>query len=121
MITAVHTLVYAEDPDAARAFFRDVLRWPHLDAHDGWLLFAPGPSELGVHPTEGTPCHEISLMCDDLDRTTAELAARGARFEGEVTERGFGRCVDLCIPGAGTMLLYQPRHPVAYPLGRSEP
>ncbi|WP_416382828.1 hypothetical protein [Nocardia abscessus] len=40
MITAVHTLVYADDPDAARAFFRDVLRLPNLEAGEGWLLFA---------------------------------------------------------------------------------
>jgi len=50
MITAVHTLVYADDADAARAFFRDVLGWPHIDARDGWLIFKTGPSELGVHP-----------------------------------------------------------------------
>ncbi|MBF6193512.1 VOC family protein [Nocardia sp. NPDC004085] len=75
MITAVHTLVYAEDPDAARAFFRDVLRLPNLDAGDGWLLSATGPSELGVHPTDGPPRHEISLMCHDLERTMTELAA----------------------------------------------
>ncbi|MBF6075667.1 VOC family protein [Nocardia beijingensis] len=116
MITAVHTLVYADDPDAARAFFRDVLGLPNLDAGDGWLLFATGPSELGVHPTDAPPRHEISLMCDDLERTMTDLAARGARFEGEIAERGFGRCVDLRVPGAGTMLLYQPRHPLAYPL-----
>jgi catechol 2,3-dioxygenase-like lactoylglutathione lyase family enzyme len=51
MINAVHTMVYADDAEAARAFFRDVLRWAHIDAHDGWLIFKTGPSELGVHPT----------------------------------------------------------------------
>ncbi|MGK8554247.1 VOC family protein [Nocardia gipuzkoensis] len=116
MITAVHTLVYADDPDAARAFFRDVLRWPNVDANGGWLVFATGPSELGVHPTGEPPRHEISLMCDDLEQTMAELSARGAHFQGEPADRGFGRCVDLRIPGAGTKLLYQPQHPVAYPL-----
>ena len=39
MITAVHTLVYAADPERARAFFRDVLGWPHVDAGGGWLIF----------------------------------------------------------------------------------
>ena len=53
MITGVHALVYADDPDAARAFFRDVLGWPYVDAHGGWLIFGTGPSELGVHPTSG--------------------------------------------------------------------
>ncbi|WP_228829308.1 VOC family protein [Nocardia beijingensis] len=73
------TVVYADGPDAARAFFRAVLRRPNIDARDGWLLFATGPSEPGVHPTEGTPRHELSLMCDDLDRTKAERVARGSR------------------------------------------
>ena len=122
MITGVHTLVHAHDAEAARAFFRDVLDWPFVDAHDGWLIFGTGPSELGVHPTatehggqrvEGPPRHEISLLCDDIEGTVAELSARGARFNGAVEDRGFGRTVMLEIPGAGEMLLYQPRHPLA--------
>ncbi|MFC0438397.1 VOC family protein [Kutzneria buriramensis] len=116
MITAVHTLVYATDADAARAFFRDVLEWPNVDAHDGWLIFRTGPSELGVHPADGAPSHEISLMCDDLDATMAELAAKGAEFTGEPEARAFGRTVAMKVPGAGDILLYQPRHPVAYDL-----
>ena len=51
MITALHTLVYAEDPAAARDFFRDVLRFPATDTGGGWLIFRTGPSELGVHPS----------------------------------------------------------------------
>ena len=35
MITALHTLVYADDPDAARAFFRDVLELPGADTGGG--------------------------------------------------------------------------------------
>jgi catechol 2,3-dioxygenase-like lactoylglutathione lyase family enzyme len=118
VITALHTLVYADDADAARAFFRDVLGWPHVDAHDGWLIFGTGPSELGVHPAgTGGPAHEISLMCDDLEQTMAELAAKGAEFAGDVRQAGFGRTVALKVPGAGEMQLYQPRHPTAYDLG----
>ena len=114
MITALHTLVYADDPDAARAFFRDVLGWPHVDAHGGWLIFRTGPSELGVHPTmaPGTAHHEITLMCDDIDSTVAELTAKGAQF-AEVRDEGFGRTASMVVPGAGQMLVYQPRHPTA--------
>jgi catechol 2,3-dioxygenase-like lactoylglutathione lyase family enzyme len=125
MITAVHTLVYADDPDAARAFFRDVLGWPHIDAHGGWLIFRTGPSELGVHPTSddsgrehGTnrQHHEITLMCDDIAATVAELEAKGAEFTRGIRDDGFGLTTSLRVPGAGEMLLYQPRHPPAHSL-----
>ena len=125
MITAVHSLLYADDAEAARGFFRDVLGWPHVDAGGGWLIFRTGPSELGVHPTaddrDGAPWsttqhHQLSLMCDDLEATVAELEAKGARFTGDIRDEGFGLTTMLTIPGAGEMMVYQPRHPPAYGL-----
>jgi predicted enzyme related to lactoylglutathione lyase len=117
VITGVHALVHADDPESARVFFRDVLGWPSVDAHGGWLIFATGPSELGVHPADaGTEHHEISLVCDDIEQTVAELAAKGAHFSGDIENRGFGRTIALQVPGAGPVLLYQPRHPTAFDL-----
>jgi catechol 2,3-dioxygenase-like lactoylglutathione lyase family enzyme len=117
VITGVHALVHADDANAARAFFRDVLGWPHVDAHDGWLIFGTGPSELGVHPAGGGPDHhEISLVCDDIEQTVAELTAKGASFSGVIENRGFGRTIALEVPGGGHMMLYQPRHPTAFAL-----
>ena len=142
MITAIHTLVYSDDPTATRAFFQNVLRWPFVsegargDAGVGgsgtggddpadWLIFRTGPSELGVHPTfeiyEGREWqaprhHSIAIMCDDLEATMAELTARGAKFTGAAQEMGFGRGVLLRVPGADDMLLYLPRHATAYDL-----
>jgi predicted enzyme related to lactoylglutathione lyase len=122
MINGVHALVYADDADAARQFFRDVLGWPHVDAHGGWLIFKTGPSELGVHPTSGDAAwsadqhHEITLMCDDIEQTVADLSARGAVFTRGITDTGFGRTTMLKVPGAGEMMLYQPGHPVAHSL-----
>ena len=129
MITALHTLVYADDPAAARDFFRDVLRFPATDTGGGWLIFRTGPSELGVHPSSwdhgpgssGSTDQrfDLSLLCDDLESTMAELEERGAEFEGGVTQESWGTTVQLVVPGAGTMTLYQPRYePPA--LGRSE-
>jgi catechol 2,3-dioxygenase-like lactoylglutathione lyase family enzyme len=125
VITAVHTLVYADDADAARAFFRDVLGWPHVDAHGGWLIFKTGPSELGVHPTTGEPGsddwtttqrHQVTLLCDDVEATVAELTAKGAHFTGGIQDEGFGLTTMLQVPGAGEMMIYQPHHPPAYDL-----
>jgi predicted enzyme related to lactoylglutathione lyase len=125
MIAAVHTLVYADDAGAARDFFRDVLEWPHVDAGGGWLIFRTGPSELGVHPNAGEDGgvswstdqrHQVSLVCDDIAVTVAELEARGVAFTGEIRDEGFGLTVMFKVPGAGEMMLYQPRHPLAYNL-----
>ncbi len=122
MITALHTLAYADDADAARAFFRDVLQWPHVDTGGGWLIFKSGPSELGVHPTSGgsdadgsawsTPeHHEISLVCDDLEATMTELRERGATFTREARDDGFGLTTELAIPGCRqAILLFEPRY-----------
>ena len=119
MITAVHTLLYAQDPDAARTFLRDVLQFPGVDVGGGWPIFRTGPSETAVHPssweyegqTGGTDQRfEVSLMCDDLAATMDELRGRGASFEGEVTEQPWGSTVELIVPGAGTITLYQPKY-----------
>lgn len=127
MIKAIHTLIYSDDPQATRAFLRDVLRWPWVESSDiepEWLIFKTGPSEMGVHPTRGTHGtgysvprhHSISLMCDDLAATITELSGRGAVFAGEPVEMGFGLGAMLKVPGADDILLYEPRHKEAYGL-----
>ena len=91
--------------------------------HDGWLIFRTGPSELGVHPAPDggaarppSTHHEISLMCDDIEQTVAELRAKGAEFAGGITAARFGLTTMLRVPGAGEMMVYQPRHPLAHSL-----
>jgi predicted enzyme related to lactoylglutathione lyase len=124
MLTALHTLIYSDDPDATRAFLRDVLEWPNVDAHGGWLIFKTGPSELGVHPTSDNrqedwstaPHHEITIMCDDVAATVNELSRRGAEFTGPIQDQGFGRTVMMRVPGTVEIMLYQPNHPVAFSL-----
>ena len=126
MITAVHTLIYSDDPVATRAFLRDVVQWPYVrdgEEEPAWLIFATGPSELGVHPTRSehggqvyeTPRqHQISLLCDDIEATRVELAGRGATFASDVLDRGFGLTCMLEVPGADPIMLYEPRHATAY-------
>jgi catechol 2,3-dioxygenase-like lactoylglutathione lyase family enzyme len=120
MITAVHTLIYADDAEAARAFFRDVLELPVVDDGGGWLIFKLPPAELGVHPTDGgsvaTDTMRLSLMCDDVTATVAELAEKGVEVLSEVENRGYGLVTTLRVPGGVTLDLYQPRHTTAYDL-----
>lgn len=124
MITGFHSIIYSDDAEVTRAFFRDVLGWPHVDAGHGWLIFKTKPAELGIHPTLGDtgerwatiPHCQASLMCDDIDATIAELAAKGVEIEGPVQNQGFGLVTSIVVPAAGSLMLYQPRHPLAYEL-----
>ena len=111
-VNAVHAIVYSRDAEATRAFFRDVLELGSVDAGGGWLIFALPPAELGVHPTDGEPRHELFLMCDDVDATVAELRSKGVELARPVTDEGFGRVGYLDVPGIGALGLYEPRHPV---------
>lgn len=109
MITAVHAMIMAEDPEAARAFLRDVVGLPYVDTGGGWLIFKSGPSEMGVHPTGGTGQFDVSLVCDDLDATMADLASRGAEL-GPVEEARWGRLTRMAVPGSWPITLYQPSY-----------
>jgi predicted enzyme related to lactoylglutathione lyase len=125
VITGSHSIIYADDADRARAFFRDVLDFPFVDAHGGWLIFKLPPAELGIHPA-GTPgdksaggtsgIHELYLMCDDIEATVAQLRDKGVEFTSPIENQGFGRMARFTVPGAGEIGLYEPRHAVAYHL-----
>ena len=109
MITGAHVIVYSTDAEADRAFFRDVLGYPHVDAGGGWLIFKLPPAEVAVHPTEGAGSHELYLMCDDLDAAIAMLAERGVSCAAPTDER-WGILTTIQLPGGGSLGLYQPRH-----------
>jgi hypothetical protein len=109
-ITGVHALLYTPEADALRAVLRDVMGWDHLDSGDGWLIFKLPPAEVGVHPADA-PSHQLSLMCDDLDGTVAELRAKGIELRGEPHDEGWGVVITMVLPGGLELLLYEPRHP----------
>jgi predicted enzyme related to lactoylglutathione lyase len=111
VITGVHAIVFTENPDAVRAFFRDTLGLHSVDAGGGWDIVALPPAELAAHPADGRPHHQLYLMCDDLQATIDELSAKGVEVTGEITEERWGAIATLEIPGGGELALYEPRHP----------
>ena len=111
-VTGVHAIFYTPEAEALREVLRDTFGWSAVDAGGGWLIFALPPAELGVHPAEQAR-HEISLMCDDLAATMADLRARGIEFRGEPQQAGFGTMVTMVLPGDVDVMLYEPRHPTA--------
>ena len=117
MIRGVHTMFYSSEPEALRAFLRDVLGLPCTDVGGGWLIFDLPEAEMGCHPTEkegggsvpsGT--HDISFYCDDIHRTVAQLKARGVEFTEPIADHGYGLVTHFKVPGGFQVQLYQPRY-----------
>ena len=112
MINAVHSILFARDAQAARAFFRDVLRLESVDAGGGWPIFALPPAELAVHPSDGEPSQQLYLMTDDLHATLERLRAAGVAIAREPSDEGWGVLASVDVPGFGPLGVYEPRHPV---------
>ena len=109
MITGAHSVIYSTDAEADRAFLRDVLGFPHVDAGGGWLIFALPASELAVHPQERNDIHELYLMCDDVEAFVAEMMTRGIVCD-PVSSQRWGSVTRVPLPGGGRLGVYEPRH-----------
>jgi catechol 2,3-dioxygenase-like lactoylglutathione lyase family enzyme len=113
MITGAHVILFTPEADAVRAVFRDALGWEHVDAGDGWLIFALPPAELAAHPSDGSTEQQLYFMCDDIAATTEELRAKGIELRGEPDDQGWGIVSTMVLPGGVEVGLYEPRHPTA--------
>jgi catechol 2,3-dioxygenase-like lactoylglutathione lyase family enzyme len=115
MFSGAHIVIYSKDAEADRAFFRDVLGFPSVDAGHGWLIFALPPAEAAFHPSEENGGHEFYLMCSDLQAEMASLAKKNVQCSA-VEEARWGSITRLQLPGGGQVGLYQPKHPTAFGL-----
>jgi hypothetical protein len=110
VITGVHAIIFTRDAEGVRAFLRDVLELPSVDAGGGWLIFALPPAELAAHPAPENGRHELYLMCDDIGATVAELKAKGVDVSDQISDEGFGLMTSMVLPGGLELALYEPRH-----------
>ena len=102
-------VLYSTDPDADRAFLRDVLRLPNVDVGGGWLIFALPPSEVAVHPADENGGHELYFLVDDLRSFISAMRKRNIHTS-RVSAQRWGRITQVTLPGGGKIGVYEPRH-----------
>lgn len=122
MIFGAHVLLYSDNPEADRAFFRDVLGFRNVDAGDGWLIFGLPPAEAAFHPSDGLNKKShggrelasavLYLMCDDLAATIKSLKAKSVVCS-PIDKANWGSKTTFRLPSGGEIGLYQPSHPMA--------
>jgi hypothetical protein len=109
MIIGSHSIIYSTNPDADRAFLRDVLKFTNVDVGDGWLIFGLPPSEVAVHPSKENDVHEFYLMCEDVEAFVGEMKKHNIAC-APVLNQGWGLITQVKLPGGGKLGVYQPRH-----------
>jgi hypothetical protein len=109
MITGAHIVIYSTNPEEDRAFIRDVLKFPHVDAGEGWLIFGLPPAELAFHPSDESQLQEFYLMCDDIDELIDQMKSLRVKCS-KVQRLRWGLLTELKLPGGGDLRVYQPFH-----------
>jgi len=109
VINGMHVVIYSNDAEKDREFFKNVLKFPHVDVGGGWLIFAAPPSELAFHPTDRDSKHETYLMCDDVYQQVEDLEKEGYSCS-DIKDEGWGLLTSLRLPGGSEIGLYQPKH-----------
>ena len=126
LVNGIHLLMFSSNPDADRAFFRDVLGFKHVDVGHGWLIFGLPPAEAAFHPIDSAATatthaghrmldSAVYLMCDDLQATIAALAAKKIACT-EIEKENWGIRTTVRLPSGGELGLYQPTHETALAL-----
>jgi hypothetical protein len=110
MIIGAHTIIFSTLPEADRAFLRDVLHLPNVDAGDGWLIFKSPPAEIAVHPYKRNNVHKLYLLCDDIQAFMTEMMQVNIACTA-VEDAEWGLITNITLPGGGKLGVYQPRHP----------
>ncbi len=109
MITGVHFIIYSTDPQADRVFLRDVLKFTHVDAGEGWLIFGLPPAELAVHPSDRNDTQELFLICDDIRVFVQEMAGHHIPCS-PIQNQNWGQITYISLPSGGRLGVYQPSH-----------
>jgi len=109
MIIGAHSIIYSKDAEADRAFLREVLKLPSVDAGHGWLIFGLPPAEVAVHPSTNNDVHELYLLCDDVEALVALMKERNIGCS-EVHHQAWGLMTHVTLPGGGKLGVYQPLH-----------
>ncbi|HEX8990683.1 MAG TPA: hypothetical protein VF784_03305 [Anaerolineales bacterium] len=108
-LIGAHAIIYSKKPEADRAFLRDVLGLPHVDAGDGWLIFGLPPAELAIHPSSRNDIHEFYFICKDIDAFMAAMAQKGI-FCSPIRTLSWGKRTQVRLPGGGKLGVYQALH-----------
>ena len=110
MIVGAHSIIYSKKPELDKAFLRDILGLPNVDAGHGWLIFGLPPSEIAVHPADESGAHEMFFIVNDIKEFVSEMKKRKVKCS-PIQELRWGILAHVTLPGGGKLGVYEALHP----------
>jgi hypothetical protein len=80
MITGAHIIICSKEAEADRAFFREILNFPHVDVGHGWLIFRLPPAELRRGHGQVLCAAIARIWHDQIDAQQDQLAGHRLAF-----------------------------------------
>jgi hypothetical protein len=109
MLIGAHSIIYSTNPEADRAFLRDILKLSSVDVGEGWLIFKLPPAEVAIHPSKKNNVHELYFMCDNIDDFISEMTKNNVTCS-PIKILNWGKLTEVTLPGGGKLGVYQPTH-----------
>ncbi len=109
MITGAHSIIYSSNSEKDKMFFKEILKFPYVDAGHGWLIFSLPPSEVAVHPSSENGLQEFYLICDDVRAFVKEMLRHKIKCS-KIEIQPWGDLTYLTLPGGGEIGIYKAKH-----------
>jgi predicted enzyme related to lactoylglutathione lyase len=108
MIVGTHVAIPSANEAADKAFLKDVLKLPFVDAGGGYLIFGGAMAEFAVHET-GQSSIDLYLMCKNVEKFVAAMKKNGTDC-APLRHAGYGTLTEISLPGGAKIGVYEPRH-----------
>jgi predicted enzyme related to lactoylglutathione lyase len=117
MFRLMEVLLYTPDMTRMREFYERAIGLRHDAAGADWTSYPTRGALLALRPVAGGgDAHaEITFATEDLDAAVSQLRTRGARMNGGIETRGWGRLARLTDPEGNALAIAQPTQPI--PMG----
>ena len=107
VITGAHSIIYSTDPEADRAFMRDVLGLPAVDVGRGWLILQGNLRRRSPFTPPTATIITSCICCATTSKRSPAKSAKGVAC-APIRDEGWGLLTQVSLPGGGKLGVDQP-------------
>src|SRR6185503_13249318 len=114
-----YVIVFTKRYDEMQRFYQDGVGLELRRSIDGWAEFDTAGAAFALHKMDDDERNGVMLRFEskNLVSDMSRMLGRGARFDGDIIEMGWGRLVNLWDPEDNLITLLEPVNPLEAGIG----